>query len=195
MTSKDFFENTLPIMQQAALGLREKVSKQHLHYLTSEESQLIIPRDTIYGILSLEFFFGFESCYSKTVSKYSHFELPPFPRFTFKAMNKGDLMELLKCLLHYFTRARGGDLKGNVGFYRVSKKPVAWDKSTTKLCSVIFVIIYLTLSAAEFQADFANRYLGGGALEGGCVQEELLFAVKPECIAGMFFCTVMQVQK
>ena len=28
-------------------------------------------------------------------------------------------------------------------------------------------------------ADFANEYIGGGVLCGGCVQEEILFAVAP----------------
>ena len=40
-------------------------------------------------------------------------------------------------------------------------------------------------SPADFaQVDFANSYLGG-ALTGGSVQEELMFAAAPECIAAM----------
>jgi poly(ADP-ribose) glycohydrolase len=35
------------------------------------------------------------------------------------------------------------------------------------------------------QVDFANRYLGGGVLSGGCVQEEIRFAVSPELLFGM----------
>lgn len=41
-------------------------------------------------------------------------------------------------------------------------------------------------------ADFANMYIGGGTLEGGCVQEEIMFTVQNELCASMFFCTVMQ---
>ncbi len=37
----------------------------------------------------------------------------------------------------------------------------------------------------ELHADFANKYPGGGALEGGCVQEEILFVIKPECLLSM----------
>ena len=39
--------------------------------------------------------------------------------------------------------------------------------------------------------DFANMYIGGGVLEGGCVQEEILFAVQPEAIVSMLFMEVM----
>ena len=39
--------------------------------------------------------------------------------------------------------------------------------------------------------DFANKYIGGGALQGGCVQEEILFATQPEAIVSMFFMEVM----
>lgn len=40
-------------------------------------------------------------------------------------------------------------------------------------------------------ADFANKNLGGGALMGGDVQEEILFAKHPECWVGMLLCRVI----
>ena len=45
---------------------------------------------------------------------------------------------------------------------------------------------------AKFCIDFANKYIGGGALSGGCVQEEILFAVEPEAIVSMFLMEVME---
>ena len=33
----------------------------------------------------------------------------------------------------------------------------------------------------SLKADFANRFIGGGVLHGGCVQEEILFSIYPEC--------------
>ena len=44
---------------------------------------------------------------------------------------------------------------------------------------------------SSYFTDFANRYIGGGVLVGGCVQEEILFAVSPEAIISMFFMEVM----
>lgn len=37
------------------------------------------------------------------------------------------------------------------------------------------------------QVDFANRYLGGGVLGGGCVQEEILFMICPELLCSRLF--------
>ena len=41
------------------------------------------------------------------------------------------------------------------------------------------------------QADFANQFLGGGVLCGGCVQEEIRFAIAPELTACVALCPVM----
>ncbi len=41
------------------------------------------------------------------------------------------------------------------------------------------------------QADFANAYLGGGVLGGGCVQEEVMFAEHPELMLTMALCQKM----
>ena len=37
------------------------------------------------------------------------------------------------------------------------------------------------------QVDFANKYLGGGVLGGGCVQEEIRFLISPEMILSCLF--------
>ena len=42
-----------------------------------------------------------------------------------------------------------------------------------------------------YYVDFANKYIGGGALTGGCVQEEILFAMEPEASVSMLFMEVM----
>lgn len=38
-----------------------------------------------------------------------------------------------------------------------------------------------------FQVDFANSYLGGGVLNSGCVQEEIMFALRPELLVSCLF--------
>ncbi|PKI70697.1 hypothetical protein CRG98_008930 [Punica granatum] len=45
--------------------------------------------------------------------------------------------------------------------------------------------------AESLKVDFANKYLGGGALNRGCVQEEILFMIYPELISGMLFLPAM----
>ena len=44
---------------------------------------------------------------------------------------------------------------------------------------------------ASYCVDFANKYIGGGVLRGGSVQEEILFAIDPEATVAMFFMEVM----
>jgi poly(ADP-ribose) glycohydrolase len=41
------------------------------------------------------------------------------------------------------------------------------------------------------QLDFANRFVGGGVLRGGCIQEEIRFMINPECLASLLFVEVM----
>merc|ERR1711988_1213662 len=40
-------------------------------------------------------------------------------------------------------------------------------------------------------ADFANKFIGGGVLSGGCVQEEIRFAICPELCVSMLVCPCM----
>ena len=47
-------------------------------------------------------------------------------------------------------------------------------------------------SEASFCVDFANKFIGGGVLRRGCVQEEILFAVEPEAIVSMFLMEKME---
>ena len=44
---------------------------------------------------------------------------------------------------------------------------------------------------ATFYVDFANKYIGGGILSGGAVQEEIFFGVCTEAIVSIFFMEVM----
>ena len=46
-------------------------------------------------------------------------------------------------------------------------------------------------SDSNYFVDFSNKYIGGGSLNGGCVQEEILFATQPELLIAMVFMEVM----
>ncbi|XP_020686347.2 poly(ADP-ribose) glycohydrolase 1 [Dendrobium catenatum] len=112
----------------------------------------------------------------------------------------------IKCLIHYFERICQSMPKGLVSFERklltlsqggnvVSYPDAAfWKESTIPLCS----FEAFTSGSIEDQqhealeVDFANEYLGGGALHLGCVQEEIRFMINPELIVGMLFMVSMQ---
>ncbi|GMH29695.1 hypothetical protein Nepgr_031538 [Nepenthes gracilis] len=107
----------------------------------------------------------------------------------------------IKCLIHYFERICLCMPSGFVSFERklLSLKrihplvsyPYAdfWGISVVPLCQFEVRrsgLIEDHLGGA-LEVDFANKYLGGGALWKGCVQEEIRFMINPELIAGMLF--------
>ena len=67
------------------------------------------------------------------------------------------------------------------------------EPTDNKLCEVVLHNNKDSLFYADdsYFVDFANKYIGGGVLNGGCVQEEIFFAVDPEAIVSMFFMEVM----
>lgn len=45
---------------------------------------------------------------------------------------------------------------------------------------------------SPLQVDFANKYIGGGVLGHGCVQEEIRFLICPEMIITRLFTEVLE---
>lgn len=76
---------------------------------------------------------------------------------------------------------------GEVIFKR--QKSEAPDFSNCKLPMIEIVVSEGTIEECKKsrQMDFANSFIGGGALSYGCVQEEILFSVRPElCVSRLF---------
>ncbi|XP_009605120.1 poly(ADP-ribose) glycohydrolase 1-like [Nicotiana tomentosiformis] len=111
----------------------------------------------------------------------------------------------LKCIVHYFERIASSMPGGYMSFERKVlalehgtfcfpyPKENFWSQSNISLCP-------FKISNSGFiedqpneaiEVDFANKYLGGGALSRGCVQEEIRFMINPELIAGMLFLPCM----
>ena len=125
-------------------------------------------------------------------------------------------MEKLKCLLCYFAQAVAAPRHGLLTYTRRHLHPPslpAWGASPRPLAA-----LHLTATgrieaegAGMLQADFANKFLGGGVLRSGLVQEEIRwlrtsphlghhlsptpftitfhsrFTICPELVAGMVF--------
>ncbi|KAK3035394.1 hypothetical protein RJ639_032922 [Escallonia herrerae] len=107
----------------------------------------------------------------------------------------------LMCIIHYFERICSCTPMGYVSFERkvlplehnsvgISyPKASFWRKSVTPLCpfEVYNSGLIEDQTNEALEVDFANKYIGGGALNRGCVQEEIRFMINPELIAGMLF--------
>ena len=104
-----------------------------------------------------------------------------------------------RCFLNYLTII-GNWLSNNnqileekISYIRDSK-PINEEiyKTEKKLCEIKIIPKGSLFDRTDsYCVDFANMYIGGGVLEGGNVQEEILFAVHPEAIVSMCFMEVM----
>ncbi|KAL0774754.1 hypothetical protein Bca101_039906 [Brassica carinata] len=107
----------------------------------------------------------------------------------------------IRCIMHYFERVCSCMPTGTVSFERKilpaeyhnssTTAPDAdfWSKSDISLCAFKVRSSGLIEDQSDnaLEVDFANKYLGGGSLNRGCVQEEIRFMINPELIAGMLF--------
>ncbi|KAL7059132.1 hypothetical protein AAHC03_013892 [Spirometra sp. Aus1] len=103
-------------------------------------------------------------------------------------------VEKIICLLHYFSRVLGedGPPTGVVTFSRrCLDKPPDFESSELLIGSVPFGTSSSCLiedaDGNNIHVDFANRFLGGGVLRWGCVQEEIMCVIKPEMLIGRLF--------
>jgi len=153
------------------------------------DATVILTKEQVGGILAHAFFGTFSRVHPAkfTGHEYQLLEFEALQRTTWHTAANA-------CIINYFTRLAKEIPKGNLIVHRqVLKNPLDWNSSTKKLrkCS-ISAQGSIEDSDAELHADFANEFIGGGVLNGGNVQEEILFLFKPECLATLLFCAKME---
>ncbi|KAG0489905.1 hypothetical protein HPP92_006768 [Vanilla planifolia] len=216
--SRVWFGEVLPKLGNLLLRLP---SLLEAHYLDSDEKfgkgknglRLMDQQEAGIVLLSQELVAGILAC--------AFFCLFPISRRAFKylpAINFDYLFGSLHshcppsqehkimCITHYFERICQCMPKGFVSFERkvlplrqschaVSYPESAfWKRSMVPLCSFQTINSGLIEDQQHeaLEVDFANEYLGGGALHMGCVQEEIRFMINPELIVGMLFMVSMK---
>ncbi|KAG0054671.1 hypothetical protein BGZ83_010691 [Gryganskiella cystojenkinii] len=112
----------------------------------------------------------------------------------------------LRCIVHYFDRVTTDMPTGAVTYHRqVIKKPVylkvdrdnhddagVQDGFTFRTVKVDSVSPLEEAPQGALQLDFANKNIGGGALDRGAVQEEIRFMICPELIISRLFTTQLE---
>ncbi|CAL8071541.1 unnamed protein product [Calicophoron daubneyi] len=99
----------------------------------------------------------------------------------------------LRCLLHYFHRVTRNPPTGTVTYTRrhLGDHAPVWSESEHSFSELqVHINSKNTIEDAgknTIQVDFANSFLGGGVLNTGCVQEEIMFVLRPELIAACLF--------
>ena len=167
----------------------EKILKDEIKILTTKATdKLILNRKQVALIFTLGFFeiFEFDLERMKVNLRYNFEDI--------LKSNRGPDLSKGRCFLNYLTvigrwlEENNPLLDENVTFIRENKEfDINNFDSDQKLCEIEIVEKGSMFdSEAAFYVDFANQYIGGGALSGGCVQEELLFAVNPEAIVSIF---------
>ncbi|CAF5121957.1 unnamed protein product, partial [Rotaria sp. Silwood1] len=146
------------------------------------------------SLLACAFFCMFP--YRSDPTQLKEYENFPNPNFN-KLYQSGppEKIEKLKCIFHYFCRVTEKMPNGVISFRR-SKLPAdsypQWLNSRQVLCDM-----HLTTGKkiedidCVLQVDFANKYIGGGALGSGCVQEEIRFSICPEMLVSLLVCEMM----
>ncbi|XP_006819631.1 poly(ADP-ribose) glycohydrolase-like [Saccoglossus kowalevskii] len=188
-----FFNKTLPDLVRLALQL-PNICTQALPLLKKQENMSItMSQQQIACLLANAFFCTFP----RRNAKQRQSEYASYPDINFVQLFKGGRSgveprkaEKLKCIMNYFQRITTEMPTGTVTFSRrVLHDLPRWDK-----CSEELPRIHTTSCGTieddglgMLQVDFANKYIGGGVLGWGCVQEEIRFMICPEMIISRLF--------
>ncbi|GFT97314.1 poly(ADP-ribose) glycohydrolase [Nephila pilipes] len=188
-----FFEEILPKMINMALNLPNictqsipMLKKDKDHYLTMSQKQI--------GCLMLNAFFC--TFPRRTIQSRKFRRVVEYPDINFNGLFYGvknktsTRTEKLKCLLNYFRRITSKEPSGTVTFHRQFLQELPkWGESRKGIRTAVIKHdgVIETEGYGMLQVDFANKYVGGGVLGGGCVQEEIRFVICPELIISRLF--------
>ncbi|XWS20665.1 hypothetical protein CRYUN_Cryun31cG0122600 [Craigia yunnanensis] len=209
--STKWFAGVIPKLANLLLRLPSLVD---LHYQNTQTSgyglRILGPQQPGMVLLSQELIGALLACSLFCLFPVSNRGLKHLPTINFDGLfaslydNYCENQEnKVRCIVHYFQRICSQMPTGFVSFERKLLSlehhpwqsgvsyPNAdfWTKSTIPLCPFLVHSSGLIEdhSTGVLEVDFANKYLGGGALHRGCVQEEIRFMINPELIAGMLF--------
>jgi len=193
-----FFHKTLPGMIEMALDLPNIVTHA-VPLLKRQQNYSITMSQYQAACLLVHAFF---CTYPRRNTMQRSSEYGSYPSIHFNSLYSGPArsvnsrkVEKLKCLIHYFNRVIATPPTGNITFRRqcITDLP-SWDKCD----NVTFTKLHITAKGTiedngqgMLQADFANKFIGGGVLNEGCVQEEIRFVICPELLLSRLFTEVM----
>lgn len=189
-----FFDALLPFMANLALRIEYLFKGQPIKILSQNcenYTDVTLTKEQVACLVAHMFF-----C---TIHKQNNRELPQDCNFSFlyRDSRRNDLrLEKLKCFYNYFKRMQCSIPNYNITYQRLvlditlqgNIDEKFWESCKDPLSKVIVVDDGgIEERVGAIQVDFANKYLGGGVLDSGCVQEEIRFAVSPELLVAMLF--------
>ncbi|XP_039961017.1 poly(ADP-ribose) glycohydrolase [Bactrocera tryoni] len=197
--SRVFFEDLLPRIIRLALRLPELVQAPIPLLKQGQNHSVTLTQQQISCLLANAFLCTFPR--RNTMKKRS--EYSTFPDINFNRLFQSGgkaVIEKIKCICHYFRRVCPTERDssnvptGVVTFARRSLEPAElpnWAECKAPLgVTPLHITSDGTIEDQGFgllQVDFANKFLGGGVLGGGCVQEEIRFVICPELLLSKLF--------
>ncbi|KAG5681530.1 hypothetical protein PVAND_010954 [Polypedilum vanderplanki] len=183
---EQFFDELMPKIIDLALQLPDLI--RSIPFLRQKRNQCIsMSKKQAASILANAFLCTFPN---RNVARKS----TDYPEINFSRLfgsKSAHVVQKIKCIFNYFRRVILKMPTGVLTFQRRYIKDFPqWSTSDLKFSSIKWHSDSkgtIENAAGMLQVDFANRYLGGGVLGHGCVQEEIRFAVCPELIVGMLF--------
>ncbi|CAF0977998.1 unnamed protein product [Adineta ricciae] len=151
------------------------------------------------SLMACAFFCLFPRRFNQKVgSEYENYQNPNFNTLFQGGRTGGPSwkLEKLKCVFNYFRRITDKMPNGVLSFrrYRLPETCLPkWADSKEPLCK-LHVTKNKTIEDMDglLQVDFANKYIGGGVMNEGCVQEEIRFVICPEMLVSLLLCEVIQ---
>lgn len=188
--SHQFFEHYLPKLISLALQLPHMVQCPIPLLKQGKNKSISMSQQQVACLLANAFLCTFPRRNTdRSNSEYSNYPDINFNKlFSRRGQN---VIEKLKCILNYFVRVLDKMPTNVVTFQRRSTDAeIDWESSSVKLSRTKFLVKSkgkIEEGKGMLQVDFANRFVGGGVLGHGCVQEEIRFVINPEMIVARLF--------
>ncbi|XP_037937599.1 poly(ADP-ribose) glycohydrolase isoform X2 [Teleopsis dalmanni] len=194
-----FFEDLLPRIIRLALRLPELVQAPIPLLKQGQTHSLTLTQEQISCLLANAFLCTFPR--RNTHKRKSEYATFPDINFNRIFQSKGQqVLEKIKAICHYFRRVCPTERDNSnvpTGVCTFSRRSILesnlpkWSVNEASLADTLFHITSEGTIEDQgiglLQVDFANKYLGGGVLGSGCVQEEIRFVVCPELMISMLF--------
>ncbi|CAC5366747.1 PARG [Mytilus coruscus] len=187
-----FFGEVLPKIAKLALNLPHLCTQPIPLLKKGKTRSITLSQQQIACLLANAFF----CTYPRRNAKGKSSEFFNYPSINFNSLYDGMpncvKLEKLKCIIQYFSRVTKNMPTGLVTFTRQHVGLIdfpKWDNLDTTLRDLHVSAEGTIEDDGEglLQVDFANKYLGGGVLTHGCVQEEIRFLICPEMIISRLF--------
>ncbi|KAK6195964.1 hypothetical protein SNE40_001280 [Patella caerulea] len=186
---------TLPSIIQLAMDIDTFPSTGVQQCSQQNESTTVLARSFIASILACGFLCLYQPRHRS--GKLNEINFTSFLKNLYLPVQ----MAKLRCVLNYFDRITSSEeeRKGAVTYTRKviekSRLPTMEDylSSDQTLCPITIHHkgCIEDIGSSSMEVDFANKYIGGGSLGKGAVQEEIRFMACPELIASQLFMECM----